>query len=238
MVWLVLSSLANGGTSDLGVRNLTGTATEWDYLVILLFELLFLAGAIAIVNGRKHSLTMTFWGEHLGDKAIGKVFLNILIGLGAGCLFFLAGWGFSYLTNQFVTATYGAQILEEAQQGSVDLTPPAFSPVGITLAITGQYLLVGLCEEFFFRGTLFRNLFPQRQRLGAVLSAGAFMIYHVFPGIVPWVTFAVNWPYYFSLGLLFALLAWSRHFNLIAPIVAHGTYNSILFILTYVIVGM
>ncbi len=212
-----------------------GTATEWDYLVILLFELLFLAGTIAIVKGRKHSLAMIFWGERPEDKATGRVFLNILLGVGVGCGFLLIGWGISFLTEQIVAATFGPQVLEDAQQGSVDLAPPAFSPVGITLAIAGQYLLVGLCEEFFFRGALFRDLFPRRQRVGAVLGAGAFMIYHVFPGIVPWVTFAVNWPYYFSLGLLFALLAWLRHYNLLAPITAHGTYNTILFILTYIV---
>ncbi len=212
-----------------------GTATEWDYLVILLFELLFLAGAIAIVKGRKHSLATTFWGEHPTDKAAGQITLNILLGLGIGCLFFLVGWGIDVLTEQIVAATFGTQVLEDAQQGAVDLTPPAFSPVGITLAIAGQYLLVGLCEELFFRGALFRDLFPRRQRLGAVLSAGAFMIYHIFPGVVPWVTFAVNWPYYLSLGLLFALLTWLRYFNLIAPIVAHGTFNLILFIMIYIV---
>ncbi len=212
-----------------------GTATEWDYLVILLFEVLFLAGTIAIVKGRKHSLSITFWGDRPEDKVAGRVILNILLGLGIGCLFFLIGWGVSSVTEQIVTATFGTQLLTDAQEGAVDLTPPVFSPFGITLAIAGQYLLVGLCEEFFFRGALFRDLFPRRQRLGAVLSAGAFMIYHVFPGIVPWVTFAVNWPYYFSLGFLFALLAWLRHYNLLAPIAAHGTYNLILFILIFII---
>ncbi len=211
------------------------STTEWDYLAVLLLELLFLAGTVAIVKGRKHSLVTTFWGEHPEDKAAGRIVLNIMLGLGIGCLFFLAGWGISILTEQVVAATFGTQVLEDAQQGAIDLTPPEFSPVGIALAITGQYLLVGFCEEYFFRGVLFHDLFPRRKRLGAMLSAGAFMLYHVFPGIVPWVTFAVNWPYYFTLGLLFAFLAWSRHFNLIAPIVAHGTFNTILFILIYIV---
>jgi membrane protease YdiL (CAAX protease family) len=211
--------------------------TEWDYLALLLFELVFLAGTIAIVKGRKHSLASTFWGERAGDKAARGIILNILLGLGIGGLFFLIGWGIATLTEQVVTVTFGNQVLEDAQQGVVNLTPPTFSPVGIALAIAGQYVLVGSCEELFFRGALFRDLFTRRQRLGAVLSAGAFMIYHVFPGIVPWVTFAINWPYYFSLGLLFALLAWLRRFNLIAPIIAHGTYNTILFILTYLLVA-
>ena len=189
------------------------------------------------MKGRKHSLDTIFWGERPEDKTASQIIFNVLLGLGCGGLFFLVGWGISVLTEQAVVATFGTQFLQDTQEGAVDLTPLAFSPVGITVAIAGQFFLVGACEEFFFRGTIFRDLFPRRQKLGVAVSAGCFMLYHVFPGIVPWITFVVNWPYYFSLGILFALLVWVRHFNLVAPIVAHGTYNTILFVLIYLISG-
>ena len=105
----------------------------------------------------------------------------------------------------------------------------------LALVLVVVVVLAPIFEELFFRGALFPDLFPRRKRLGVVLSAGEIMNYHIFTGVVPWATFAVNWPYYLSLGFLFALLAWLRHFNLIAPIVAHGTFNSIVFILIYIV---
>ncbi|OLS13106.1 MAG: hypothetical protein RBG13Loki_3278 [Promethearchaeota archaeon CR_4] len=214
---------------------MAGTTSEWDYLALLLFELLFLAGGILIVKGRKHSLARTFWGDRPENKTMRWVALQLLLGLGVGCAFIFIKEGILVLMKEVVTATFGVQIFQEAWEGAIDFTPLTFSPVGITLAIAGQYCLVGFCEEFFFRGVLFRDLFPRREKLGAVLSASAFMLYHVFPGVVPWVTFAVNWVYYLSLGLLFALLTWSRRYNLIAPIVTHGTFNTILFIISYLL---
>ena len=209
--------------------------TEGEYLTLLLWECLFLVGGIVIIKGRQHSLVAIFWGSEQDGKTLKRATGDILLGLGVGILFFLVGWGISILTEQVMAAILGSEVVEEAQQGTINPYPPLFSPVGISLAIAGQYLLVGTCEEFFFRGVLFGELFPRQPCLGALVSAGAFTLYHVFPGLVPWLTLVVTWPYYFSIGLLFAFLVWIRHYNLLAPIAAHGTYNTILFILIYII---
>ncbi|MHA1584662.1 MAG: CPBP family glutamic-type intramembrane protease, partial [Promethearchaeota archaeon] len=64
-------------------------------------------------------------------------------------------------------------------------------------------------------------------------SSAIFMIYHVFPGIVPIQTFLVFWLYYFSFGVLLALIAKFQKGDLIIPIFAHATFDSILWINLY-----
>ncbi|HMF33783.1 MAG TPA: CPBP family intramembrane glutamic endopeptidase [Candidatus Lokiarchaeia archaeon] len=209
--------------------------TESAYLAVMLLELAFLAAGIAILKGRKHSIRIAFVGLTEDANTPGKVAFNAALGVGVGIgLFFLAN-GIAIVAQAAVVAVAGATVYQAAQAGAVGVTPPSFSLAGLVLAITGQFLLVGLCEEFFFRGVLFRDLFPNRVKLGGVISAAVFGLYHVFPGIVPWSTFFVNFPYYFAVGLLLALFAWSRHFNLVANIVAHGTFNTIIFLLIFVI---
>lgn len=210
---------------------------EWAYLAAMLFELAFLGAGVAIVKARRHSVRGIFTGDQPTDTGAKTLATNVLLGIGMGGLLYLIGQGIASGMYELVLDVAGSAYYAEAQAGAVHVTPPSFSPLGSVLAISGQFFLVGLSEELFFRGVLFHELFPQRAKLGAVLSSLAFTFYHVFPGVVPLETIVVNAPFYFIIGLLFAHFAWGRRHNLIGNIVAHGTFNTIFFLLTYVFVS-
>ena len=105
------------------------------------------------------------------------------------------------------------QALEEAQP-----SPEAFA--GWQLVVLAV-VLAPLCEEFIFRGLLFRGL---RRDLGlpwaAAASAAVFAIIHPSLGIVP----------VFGLGLA-AAIAYERTGWLLAPVLAHATYNGVVVLL-------
>jgi len=79
-------------------------------------------------------------------------------------------------------------------------------------------VLAPLCEEFIFRGLLFRGL---RRDLtlpwAAAASAAVFAIIHPSLGVIP----------VFGLGLA-AALAYERTGWLLAPVLAHATYNGVV----------
>jgi len=83
-------------------------------------------------------------------------------------------------------------------------------------------VLAPLCEEFIFRGLLFRGL---RRDLplpwAAVASAAVFAIIHPSLGVVP----------VFGLGLA-AAIAYERTGWLLAPVLAHAVYNGVVVLLS------
>ncbi len=78
--------------------------------------------------------------------------------------------------------------------------------------------LAPLCEEFIFRGLLFRGFRNDLGLWGAALaSAAVFAVMHP----------ALGWPPILLAGTAFALL-YARTGWLLAPVVAHATYNSVM----------
>lgn len=105
------------------------------------------------------------------------------------------------------------QALEEAQP-----SPESFA--GWQLAVLAV-VFAPLCEEFIFRGLLFRGL---RRDLtlpwAAAASAAVFAIIHPSLGVVP----------VFGLGLA-AAFAYERTGWLLAPVLAHAAYNGVVVLL-------
>ena len=105
----------------------------------------------------------------------------------------------------------------------------ALSTVGILTGI--QYLFVGVCEEWSFRGVILRVLRGKMGLIAAMLiSSALFALWH-------WLALVVNagavvgsaswWASmaeYFVLGLLFALIAWLSRSILWAAVI-HGVFD-------------
>ena len=51
-----------------------------------------------------------------------------------------------------------------------------------------MFVAVGLCEEYMFRGVLQKEFSTKSKIVGFLGSSAIFMIYHIFPGIVPLLT--------------------------------------------------
>ncbi len=97
-------------------------------------------------------------------------------------------------------------------------------PMGVTgwHMVALAVVLAPLCEEFIFRGLLFRGLRRDLPLVwAAAASAAVFAIIHPSLGVIP----------VFGLGLACAL-AYARTGWLLAPIVAHALYNGVVVLLS------
>jgi ABC-2 type transport system permease protein len=135
-------------------------------------------------------------------------------GIGCGLLAAVAMIG--YMAALTVVTPY-LPMLQETMDAA-RLQPEVFA--GWKLVVLAV-VLAPLCEEFIFRGLLFRGL---RRDLSlpwaAVASAAVFAIIHPSLGVIP----------VFGLGLACAI-AYERGGWLLAPILAHATYNGVVVLL-------
>jgi membrane protease YdiL (CAAX protease family) len=212
--------------------DLAGSAGE--FFVFALFELVFFVGPLVVMK-LKH--------QDVGEQVRKRVFprgtptrglaLDILLGVAVGYALVVTG-GWIYIWNrQLIIQVFGPDYFATGQAGGVNTAPPSMTPVELWLGILVQFVLVGFCEEFFFRGILFSEGRKRGLLWGVLASSGVFAVYHVFPGVVPVQTLVSFWFYYFYFGVMLALLYHCRRGSLVAAVVAHGMVNSIFFWLRY-----
>ena len=215
------------------------------YYLFSVFELIFILIPMIIFKLQKKDLKYEFRhrivpnetlyrNKHLGFR-VADISAGIIIGV-----FFKIFGRYLWLLIYYITvATQGEDAYVEAAAGLVDTTtpPPPPDPVLIwTLIITGviiQFLFVSLSEEFLFRGVILKEIGHKSKLLGIILSSGFFMLYHLFPGIVPWQTFQVFWLYFFGFGVLLSSITVFSKGDLTIAIVAHGTFNAIGWVTRY-----
>ena len=165
---------------------------------------------------------------------------DIIFGILFGVCFYFFGGLLSSTIRKVIIFFLGSDFYNTASAGSVNTTPPPPPPDPLiiwTLIIVGViviFVTVAFAEEFCFRGVLLKEFNHKNKVFGVILSSFLFMLFHVMPGIVPWSTFMTFWLYYFSFGVLLSLITMFQKGDLIVSIVAHGTFNSIIWIRLYV----
>ena len=203
--------------------------------LISLFELVFIAIVLLYYKFKKKNLKEEFLTIVSPQKLTFKaILMDIFLGLAVGIGFYYMGKLLINLTVYLVVLTFGTEFYLTGAGGQIDVTPPILSPLDLIIAIIISYVLVGFCEEFFFRGFLNREIGKTSKIKGIILSGMFFSLYHVFPGLVPIQTTVTFFLYYLLMAFLFTLLINYRNGNLISAIIAHGTFNSIIFIMNYI----
>ncbi len=172
------------------------------------------------------------------DKAKGR-WLEVLIGLGLGfsMVFLVTGiqifsetlWG-AILGPDFVA--YGVNSFGESEMGVVPVNPGQLALIWVAM-----FGAVGIGEETLYRGFTQRGLVKSWGKgAGILITALLFTFAHVLPGLVSIETFVVFFLPYFVLSLLFGFVREWREGNILACIIAHGFYNSL--ILTFAFLGI
>jgi membrane protease YdiL (CAAX protease family) len=159
--------------------------------------------------------------------------IDIGIGVAFGYAFIYIGNYLTWIIYRIVVAIFGPEFYQTGSGGSVNVTPPSLSLFELILSCIIMFVLVGFSEEFCFRGVILKQIQKKHKFWAVVGSSAVFMIYHVFPGIVPIQTLATFWLYYFTFGVMLALITIIQKGDLLTAIIAHGTFNSILFIWQY-----
>lgn len=173
------------------------------------------------------------------NRGVKRRILDILIGLLIGTAFYFLGNVISFQIKRIIILWKGEDFYTTAASGAVNTTPPPPPPNPALiwfLIISGvliMFVFVALSEEFCYRGVIMKEIGHKSKFWAITLSSGFFMLYHVFPGIVPWATFLTFWPYYLIFGILLALITQFQKGDLIIAIVAHGTLNSIIWVRRY-----
>lgn len=165
----------------------------------------------------------TLWRARVPDllravglrPAVGSPLLRTAV-IGIGCGLAAA----AAMTGYLAILPWLAPHLPQLQQALEEAQPSAEAFAGWQLVVLAV-VLAPLCEEFIFRGLLFRGL---RRDLSlpwaAAASAAVFAIIHPSLGVVP----------VFGLGLA-AAIAYERTGWLLAPVLAHATYNGVVVLL-------
>ncbi|HEX2090341.1 MAG TPA: type II CAAX endopeptidase family protein [Actinomycetota bacterium] len=185
----------------------------------------FCGGAAVILNlvgELAFGVTVVLWLRYVSKASVAALrfprqpLRDVASGIGVGVgLIFLGGFTL-YLVREAVSLFTG----EPPQQPEQIVACVR----GATLAFMAPVVIVlaPICEEIFFRGFLYNGL---RRRLpvwgAAVVSSVVFGLVHVHPLLIP--------PL-FVVGLGLALL-YERQQSLLAPVVAHATFNILGFVM-------
>ncbi|MEE6209566.1 type II CAAX endopeptidase family protein [Salarchaeum sp. III] len=147
------------------------------------------------------------------------------IGLAAGVAMLGLLWAFSVLTAvlNVPSASHGVQERIEANP-----------TIALVMAVV-SVLFVAPGEELLARGFVQRTLYDHYSpRLAVVVASAVFAGVHVFAyATAPALAVAASLTQLFCISLVLGAI-YLRTRNLVAPILAHGLYNAIQFLLVYI----
>jgi len=156
-----------------------------------------------------------------------KIFLGLLI----GTLFYFFSSFVVSITNFIVQTLFGTQFVEQGVENAITTVP--FNPTitQLIIIITIQIIIVGPCEEGFFRGFIIKKSQKKMKLIySVILSTFIFTIYHVPPFLVPVSTIITFFGYFFTFGMLLALTFIFFKNSLLPSSIAHSIFNILILI--------
>lgn len=168
----------------------------------------------------------------MGFKRNKDFFIKLIAGLSFGVLFFFLGSYIIFFFRNILTKTiFGSEFVNQGQEGAISTTPIHPSLIQITILIVFQVIIIGPCEEGFFRGFLIKKLETKMKLTYAIIfSSVCFTIYHVPPFLVPLPTIMTFFGYYFTIGLLLSFIFIYFDYSLIPCSIAHSCLNILILI--------
>jgi membrane protease YdiL (CAAX protease family) len=158
-----------------------------------------------------------------------KIFAGILIGI---FFFFISDLLLPFYIRFVIQNLFGRQFIEEGVENAITTAP--FNPTitQLIIIITIQIIIVGPCEEGFFRGFIIKRSQKKMKLIySVVLSTFIFALYHVPPFLVPVSTIITFFGYFFTLGTLLALTFVFFKNSLLPGSIAHSMFNILILIL-------
>ncbi|WP_455367403.1 CPBP family intramembrane glutamic endopeptidase [[Eubacterium] cellulosolvens] len=180
--------------------------------IIILNEIIFLFAAIIV------TFQIFKWEKKDLGLVREKLVPNILVGFGVGAVGYFAVGVFMYLVSFFILIDVPPWFIEMFR--TKDLFDLSF-----LLLIT--WVLIGPCEEIFFRGFIQESLTRWLGSKNGILAGAIIFGLAHFDPILWYRTIAG-----FLLGVIYGLV-YAKSRNLFSVIVAHSLNDSIAFILTY-----
>ena len=196
--------------------DLLQATVETTKIVLIVNELVFLSLTILFVT--------KVFKMKVADLGLSSTKLpsNIVLGLIFGVAGYVAATVFTVILNQFIP-------IEVPEWFSKALT--ATSPIDLLILLALTWILVGPCEEIFFRGFVQGSFARWKgSTAGIVVGALIFGFAHYNPEL--W----FRTPGAILLGLIYgAIYEWRK--SLVPVMAAHALNDTIAFILAFLLVG-
>ena len=211
-------------------------ANPWILILIMFFELLLIL-IPALIASKIESTSVkdeiVFMGFQKNEDSIQINIIKILIGIGLGfTFFFISGYIIFFFRNIIVKSIFGSGFVNQGEKGAIKTVPFEPSVSQMLLIIALHFLLVGICEEAFFRGFIIKKTEKKVRLVFAILlSSACFAFYHTPPLLVPITTIITYFGYYFTFGVLLSVLFKIFHNSLLPCVIAHGLFNTLILIL-------
>jgi len=196
-------------------------------LIGLIFLEILLIFVPAVISSKIEKKTFKQLLSEMGFQKNEEIFIKIIAGLSIGILFFFLGdFLIIFFRNVVVENLFGTIFIEEGQQGAISTAPIQPNLIQLSILIILQIIIVGPCEEAFFRGFIIKKL-NVKIKLGysVIISSIFFAFYHVPPFLVPIATIITFFGYYFIFGVLLAFIFIYFNYSLIPCITAHFCFN-------------
>jgi membrane protease YdiL (CAAX protease family) len=206
----------------------------WILIGLIFLEILFVV-VPAFISSRIEKKHFRILLSEMGFQKNEDILIKIIAGLSVGIFFFSFGdFVVIFFRNLIIENLFGTGFIQEGQEGAITTMPVQPNLIQLTMIIILQIILIGPCEEAFFRGFLI-NKFRSRKNLKirylVIFSSILFALYHVPPFLVPLTTVITFFGYFFTFGILLALIFVYFDFSLIPCSIAHSFFNILLLLL-------
>ncbi len=171
--------------------------------------------------------------KDMGFRENENLLIKIITGLGLGILFFFFG---SYIIIFFkdiiITNLFGSGFVELGQKGAISTEPIHPNIIQMVIIIILNILIIGPCEEAFFRGFLIKKFETKLNLIFSIfLSSLIFTLYHVPPILVPITTIITYSGYYLVFGVLLSLIFVYFEYSIIPCSIAHSCFNILILLI-------
>ena len=204
----------------------------WILIGLIFLELLFVI-IPALISSKLEKKTFHDTIKDMGFQKNEDLFIKIISGLSLGILFFFFGNYLILFFRDFIIRNlFGSDFVELGQEGAISTEPIHPNLIQLLILIILNLIIIGPCEEAFFRGFLIKKLENKlKLAYSIIISSIIFTFYHVPPFLVPVTTIITFSGYYLAFGLILSLIFVYFEYSLIPCSIAHSCFNILILLI-------
>ncbi len=204
----------------------------WILIGLTFFEVLFVI-IPALISSKLENKTFKDIIKEMGFQKNKDIFLKVISGLSFGIVFFFFGnYIILFFRDLIVRNIFGNEFVEAGEAGGISTSPIQPNNIQLMILIILQVIIIGPCEESFFRGFLIQKMKTKlKLAYSIIISSIFFTLYHVPPFLVPLTTIITFFGYFFTFSIILSLIFVYFDFSLIPCSIAHSVFNILILLI-------
>lgn len=208
----------------------------WILILLSMFEILFILVPVLLsswisktnIKDELQQIGLIIRFSNSQNKIL-KIILGIIIGIG---LVILSIFILYTSRDIIVNILFSEEFVNEGTESAINVQPVNPNLLQTLILVIIQFLIIGPCEESFFRGFIIMKLNGKvKLRYVIIFSSLLFTLFHLPPFLVPLSTIVSYFTYYFTIGIILSLVFRYSNFSLLPGSVAHSVFNIIILLL-------